>query len=463
MIPLRFHFIFGLQPDFGGKPFSFMHYMAVKSALTVHPGAKAFLHYEHEPKGIYWEVAKRYAEPVRVKAPKEIFGRPLLHVAHQTDLLRLQILHEQGGIYLDIDTITTGGFASLLAYSCVMARQGYGETDRGMCNAVILSEPRHPFIAAWIEEFKVFRSQGRDEFWDEHAVVVPRRLMDTGRYEVRVLQPEAFFVPSYDTFGIADMFIDDRSFPQSLCHHLWESQAWHVAARIDERNVATLRNTYCRLAKDFVGEDAALFREMREAEMVRAAREGLRVNLGCGVQRIDGWVNVDREPQAGPDMLFDIGGEARWPLGDDSVVEANASHVLEHLSSDGFRRFFQELYRVCRDGAAIHLRVPNPTHDWFWTDPEHVRPVLPATLEMLNREQCRVLMVAGDTKTPLAVYWDVDFVLQKAVFTLDPQFDEQRAREGISDEEVIRRARHQNNIVGEYVMDIVARKPVPAR
>jgi SAM-dependent methyltransferase len=457
MIPLQFHFIFGLKPDFGGKPFSFVHYMAVKSALSVHPGAKAFLYYEHEPQGIYWEVAKRYLETVRIKAPKEIFGRPLRHVAHQTDVLRLQILQEKGGIYLDLDTITTSGFASLLSHSCVMARQGYGETDRGLCNAVILSEPRHPFIADWLEEFRHFRSSGTDEYWDEHAVVVPQRLMDTGRYKVTVLEPEAFFIPSYDAFGIADMFIDDRAFPGSRCHHLWESQSWHVAARINERNVSMLQNTYCKIARPHVAGDAAVFQGLRDAELRASVQNGLRVNLGCGVRRIEGWINVDHEPQTGPDMLFDI-GQGSWPLEDNSVIEANASHVLEHLPTESFRRFFQELYRVSRDGAVLHIRVPSPTHEWFWTDPEHIRPVLPETMHMLNKEHCRAWMVLGDSKTPLAVYWNVDFVMDKCVVTLDPKFDAERLSKGIGEEEFMKQARYQNNIIAEYVMDLVVRK-----
>lgn len=216
MIPIQFHFIFGLQPDFGVKPFSFFHYMAVKSALSVHPGAKAFLYYEHEPQGVYWEVAKRYVKTVPIKAPTEIFGRPLKDVAHQTDLLRLQILHDQGGIYLDLDTITTRGFSTLLQHSCVMARQGYGGTDRGLCNAVILSESRHPFIAAWLEEFRHFRSGGRDEYWDEFAAVVPQRLMDTGKHRVTVLEPEAFFIPSYNALGIATCSSTSGNFPTAI-------------------------------------------------------------------------------------------------------------------------------------------------------------------------------------------------------------------------------------------------------
>ncbi len=456
MIPLAFHFIFGLQPDFGGKPFSFMHYMAVKSALSVHPRAKAFLYFAHEPAGAYWEVAKRHVECVRVEAPGEIFGRPLLHVAHQADVLRLQILLERGGIYLDLDTVTTRGFASLLSSACVMGRQGRGDTDRGVCNAVILSEPGHPFLRDWLAEYRDFRATGADEFWDEHSVIVPKRLLDSGRYQVTVLEPQAFFYPAYDMAGIADLFIEDRDFPESLCHHLWESNSWSVAARINERNVALLRNTYCRIARRFVGEDAEVFRQLREAEMSKALAGGLRVNLGCGVRRIEGWVNVDREPETGPDLQFDI-GQSPWPLADNCVVEANLSHVLEHVGA-GFQALFQELYRVSRDDALIHIRVPGPTHEWFWTDPDHKRPVLPETLNMLDRELCKSWMIAGDTKSPLAVYWNIDFVMEKCVATIDLQFDAERQRTAMSEEEFLKRARHDNNVIAEYAMDLRVRK-----
>jgi hypothetical protein len=458
MIPLTFHFIFGLQPDFGGKPFSFIHYMAVKSALAVHPGAKALFHYEHEPRGIYWEVARSHVECVRVQAPREVSGRPLEHVAHQADVLRLQILLERGGIYLDLDTITVRSFAPLLVHGCVMGRQGRqgSATDRGLCNAVILAEPKHPFLRAWLDEYRHFRSRGGDEFWDEHSVVVPGRLAASGKYPVTLLEPEAFFHPSYDNAGIGDLFIENQRFPEAYCHHLWESNAWHVAARINERNVGLLENTYCGLARRHLGEDAQVFERLRKAELREALAQGAHLNLGCGVQRMEGWVNVDREPETGPDLQFDLAARP-WPLPDGCATEVNLSHVLEH-TGEGFRSVIQELYRVCRDGALVHVRVPGPAHEWFWTDPEHNRPVVPETLSMLDRELCKARMIAGDTKTPLAIYWNVDFVLEKSMFSLDPQFEAERVATGMADDEVMKRARYQTNVVAEYMMDLRVRK-----
>lgn len=290
-------------------------------------------------------------------------------------------------------------------------------------------------------------------------MVVPQRLMDTGRYRMKVLEPEAFFIPSYDTFGIADMFIDDREYPDSLCHHLWEFQSWNVVARINERNVSTLRNPYCKIAKHRIAEDADLFQRLRETEMRNSAETGLRVNLGCGVRRIEGWVNIDHEPQSGPDMLFDI-EQGAWPLEDDSVIEANASQVLQRLPTASFRRFFKELYRVSRDGAVVHIRVSSPTNYWFWTNPEHIRPVLPETMHMLNKELCRSWMISGDSKTPLGVYWNVDFVMDKCVITLDPKFAAERLGKEVGEEEFMNQERYQNIIIAEYVMDLVVRKPM---
>jgi hypothetical protein len=83
-------------------------------------------------------------------------------------------------------------------------------------------------------------------------------------------------------------------------------------------------------------------------------------------------------------------------------------------------------------------------------------------MQMLNKELCRSWMVSGDPKTPLAVYWNVDFVIDKYGATLDPQFDGERVRNGISEAEFMKQALHQNNIIADYVMDLVVRKPAAA-
>ncbi|HEX5668150.1 MAG TPA: hypothetical protein VFX73_05050, partial [Chitinophagaceae bacterium] len=99
MIPNIFHFVFGMKPDFGGKPFNMVHYLAVKSAAELNQPDRMYLHYQYEPTGEWFEKARPYLTLNKITAPDTIHGNKLFHVAHQADIVRLQMLQEHGGIY----------------------------------------------------------------------------------------------------------------------------------------------------------------------------------------------------------------------------------------------------------------------------------------------------------------------------------------------------------------------------
>ncbi len=48
-IPKNFHFITGLDENFGGKPFGFIHYMAIRSAMELNPEFTVYVYYQFEP------------------------------------------------------------------------------------------------------------------------------------------------------------------------------------------------------------------------------------------------------------------------------------------------------------------------------------------------------------------------------------------------------------------------------
>jgi len=58
-------------------------------------------------------------------------------------------------------------------------------------------------------------------------------------------------------------------------------------------------------------------------------------------------------------------------LEDNSVDEVYASHILEHIH--GLIPFMIELYRVCKNGTKIHIKVPKAPHPYAFRDPIHVR------------------------------------------------------------------------------------------
>ncbi len=262
MIPNIIHLCYGFADDFDSKPFSLVHYLTVKSAVEVHRPEAVRLYYRYEPLGFWWERARPYLELVPTAPPREVAGVPIRHCAHQTDLLRLQVLYQHGGIYLDMDVLSLRSFAPLRGNACVLAQEGVGGSV-GLCNAVILAAPRAPFLDLWIKGFdprtslwRGFRSAGRDEHWNEYAVRYPAFLAERFPQHVTVLGDKAFFWPTWTDehlallFGPSDLTLDD-----SYCVHLWEQKSWERF--LDGLTVEEIRRVdtpFNRLARQFLDD-----------------------------------------------------------------------------------------------------------------------------------------------------------------------------------------------------------------
>lgn len=99
----------------------------------------------------------------------------------------------------------------------------------------------------------------------------------------------------------------------------------------------------------------------------------MKLDIGGGTSPRDGWVNLDPEH-----------GEGEWkrrlqdgiPCEDNTVDEAYASHVMEHIPAGAERIFcMNEVNRVLKPGGKFTVRVPlfptwqaiaDPTHVSFW-------------------------------------------------------------------------------------------------
>jgi len=97
----------------------------------------------------------------------------------------------------------------------------------------------------------------------------------------------------------------------------------------------------------------------------------LRLNLGCGRDIREGWVNIDCSPVPGVDHVVDFDDKPVLPFGDDSVMYSEGSHVIEHLRDP--LPFMEELWRVTRPGAKAVFRCPYGSTDDADEDPTHVR------------------------------------------------------------------------------------------
>jgi len=179
----------------------------------------------------------------------------------------------------------------------------------------------------------------------------------------------------------------------------------------------------------------------------------VKLNLGCGNELLEGYVNVDRIGQ--PQFRWDL--EALpWPWPDSSVEEVRLHHVLEHLGSTSalYLRIIQELYRVCRDEARIHITVPHPRHDDFLVDPTHVRPILAESFQLFSKRRCREWVKKGAANSTLALWLDVDFEIEKVAHTLDPLWLAQLQAGKMKAEELSVMAQQIHNVIKETSIEL---------
>jgi SAM-dependent methyltransferase len=113
----------------------------------------------------------------------------------------------------------------------------------------------------------------------------------------------------------------------------------------------------------------------------------LRINVGCGVETIRGFVNLDIRPIPAIEVRGDV---LRLPWADESVAEARACSLLEHFADPSGP--LDELHRVLRPDGRLVVRVPalgtnaahlDPTHRYL-ADLVHWRQLLLSYFERVG-------------------------------------------------------------------------------
>jgi hypothetical protein len=142
-------------------------------------------------------------------------------------------------------------------------------------------------------------------------------------------------------------------------------------------------------------------------------RSGIRLDIGGGGNPQPGFVNMDARPMPGVDIVHDV-TRFPWPLPDESVTVAIASHLVEHIPPDAgdvrvaslvklllrkgviddeevrefigelepgprFIRFMNEVWRVLKPDGEFAVACPHGYSPGHLQDPTHINQISEAT------------------------------------------------------------------------------------
>lgn len=264
-IPNIIHFIY-----FGGRPFNLMSYLAVRSAFEVNKPDKIYMHCDIEPEGEYWQRSKKYFEIRLMEPPKNMFGLDIKHPAHQSDIARILILQNEGGIYLDTDTMCNRPILDLTKdlielEQIIMGEEYLRGKKIGLCNAVVVAEPGAHFLGRWLDGFdpslslwKGFRSESTleaiDKYYSEISIKYSHFLSNYYPEEIKVVDRKHFFFPSHAEDELHDFFVENNGgYEDCYVFHTWASIGWeNYLKNLSEEEIKTKDTNFNVLARKFL-------------------------------------------------------------------------------------------------------------------------------------------------------------------------------------------------------------------
>ncbi|CAH1793402.1 unnamed protein product [Owenia fusiformis] len=142
----------------------------------------------NQPKGRWWDyVTSIVTTKIRFLSYDmreiRIFGEKPRYVEHISDIMRLLLLKEYGGTYIDNDVIALRSLDPLRHYNHT---QGVGLVTSALSNGVIIAKKTSRFLSIWLEEYKTYGKKEVYNLWGHYSVSKPRQLIKKHPELVRI-------------------------------------------------------------------------------------------------------------------------------------------------------------------------------------------------------------------------------------------------------------------------------------
>lgn len=251
--------IYGFKP--GNRDLSLYQFLAITSFVYTNPNIPVYVFYAFDNDGIYWKKLNEHATLIKL-SDFDFYKRARFnHYAHKSDILRLIILQNVGGIYFDIDTISVGKIEPLThPTKAILGFERNPETREisGICNAIMWSPKGNFFVRKWLDSYKSFYSKGKDAFWGEHSIRLPLWILNDSRLKshVIVLPPAKLFAMDWlqlneTIFSNPEQNLWNPEHSPPLIH-LWETLAHEDLNRITPEFIRSSESWYAINARAII-------------------------------------------------------------------------------------------------------------------------------------------------------------------------------------------------------------------
>ena len=308
-IPKIIHLLY-----FGETEFYNFHHRCVHAMIQYMRDYEIRIYNAKEPVGNkYWDDIKRQARVSihKIDPPVYYDGFELKHFQYKADVVRLELLYEHGGVYLDLDMLIARPFHDVFSsghsfYISEECKNGGG--GGALINAFLAAKPKNEFIKLWLDSFK---SGLRLGIWAHHIRDSNRQLIDNHphyihKYRMKILDGTLFMALHWqDTVAFIHSETAPYNFPpESYGTHLWETILGDVMRKNEflhkEKMELTIYNSrdseFCECAEAEADDDLAIYPEyyhdLRNDQYVdkyitKGKHGGYFIEIGAG----DGQVN----------------------------------------------------------------------------------------------------------------------------------------------------------------------------
>ncbi|XP_076823693.1 uncharacterized protein LOC143469765 isoform X2 [Clavelina lepadiformis] len=247
MIPNIVHFIW-----FNCHRYLIHHYISMLSALRYQKPSLILFHTNCVPNGTYWaafvEEAAEKLKIVKRTPPMSVWGQQVTRVEHQSDVARIHILLEVGGIYMDDDVVVLKSLDSLRDKEMVLGEENYD----ALANSIIMANKKSWFLRRWFQEYNNFNGSR----WSDSSCFVPWSMWHLFPTTIYVVK-EKMLRPNWEE--VAYIYRELWDWRKSYTIHLY-SRFMPVFDGRHERTLkelAVLNTTYGEISRHVIWGDSS--------------------------------------------------------------------------------------------------------------------------------------------------------------------------------------------------------------